>query len=493
MKAIFILFDSLNRHALPIYGSDWAKAPNFERLARRSVVFDNHWLGSAPCMPARRDMQTGRLSFLERMWGGIEPFEFHRTLPQLLKKKGVFSHIETDHYHYWYGGGEGYCNTFDTFAFHRGQEFDRWVSRVKPLEPPGPFIGRMDQYHLQNRSRFKTDADYPTPRTLAGAAQWLRENEGSDNWFLWVEAFDPHEPFDTPDAELAAYNDTYGGPKYLLHKYGLVEKTPGSVEHDRNRYAATVTMADRWLGKLFDEIDRQNLWEDTLLVLTTDHGHFVGERGYNGKNLYHCYNVLAHIPLVVHLPADRCAGERRGQLTQNIDLLPTVCDYFGFPVEHAIHGRSWRPILDANQSNGREYCLYGWFGSSVNVTDGRFTYLRAPARPDNQPLYAYGLMPSEFHGFWSPDECRRLEAGRFLRYADCPVWRFRCEGESREFIHENGLYDLGRDYEQTNNLACAPGSTPDELERQYADLLRRAMNENDSPLEQFVRMGLVSL
>lgn len=66
MKVIVILSDSLNRHYLPCYGNEWVRTPNIDRLAERSITFDNHWIGSAPCMPARRDMLTGRLNFLER-------------------------------------------------------------------------------------------------------------------------------------------------------------------------------------------------------------------------------------------------------------------------------------------------------------------------------------------------------------------------------------------------------------------------------------------
>ena len=83
MRTIFILMDSLNRHYLNAYGTGWIETPNLDRLARRGVVFDNHWIGSAPCMPARRDMLTGRLGFLERQWGGLEPYD--TTLPRLLR------------------------------------------------------------------------------------------------------------------------------------------------------------------------------------------------------------------------------------------------------------------------------------------------------------------------------------------------------------------------------------------------------------------------
>ena len=133
MKAIFVLLDSLNRNYLPIYGNDWVRAPNIGRLAKKGVVHDNHWLGSAPCMPARRDILTGRLNFLERPWGAIEPFDV--PFPGLLRKAGIRSHMETDHYHYFHVGGENYHTQFDTYQFHRGQENDCWQSRARDLRP----------------------------------------------------------------------------------------------------------------------------------------------------------------------------------------------------------------------------------------------------------------------------------------------------------------------------------------------------------------------
>src|SRR4051794_1990484 len=75
MKAVFVLFDSLCRNALGCYGSRWVKTPNFDRFAKRGVTFDSHFVGSLPCMPARRDLHTGRLNFMHRSWGPLEPFD----------------------------------------------------------------------------------------------------------------------------------------------------------------------------------------------------------------------------------------------------------------------------------------------------------------------------------------------------------------------------------------------------------------------------------
>jgi arylsulfatase A-like enzyme len=82
MRTVFMLFDSLNRLSLGPYGSNKISTPNFDRLAKRSVTFDKHYVGSMPCIPARRDLQTGRLSFLHRSWGPMEPFD--NSFPEIL-------------------------------------------------------------------------------------------------------------------------------------------------------------------------------------------------------------------------------------------------------------------------------------------------------------------------------------------------------------------------------------------------------------------------
>jgi len=372
MKVILILSDSLHRHYLPPYGNEDTIAPNIERFARRSVTFDNHWIGSAPCMPARRDMLTGRLHFLERGWGGVEPFDI--PFPHLLRDDaGVFCHMETDHYHYFHVGGENYHMPFNSWSFHRGQEADTYVSRVSSPEEP-EHLGQWRAQYAKNQTAFQTAADYSTPRTFQRAVDWLQANEGADDYFLWIEAFDPHEPFDCPDEYLEMYGDDWRGPQYNWSGYEKVDGESEATRHLQRQYMATLTMMDEWFGKLLDELERQGTYEETLVILTTDHGHMLGERGLTGKNRWHAWNEMAHIPLIVHLPGSAHAGERRMQLTQNVDIMPTVCDYFGVPIPHAIHGESWRPVLEENAPVQRRAALYGWFGQSVNLSDGRYTY-----------------------------------------------------------------------------------------------------------------------
>ena len=107
MKAILIMMDTCCRHMLRLYRPEAkASTPNIDRLAERSLVFDNHFIASAPCMPARRDILTGRVNFLERGWGPVEPYDV--TLPRILRENGIFTHIVTDHSHYMEIGGGGF-------------------------------------------------------------------------------------------------------------------------------------------------------------------------------------------------------------------------------------------------------------------------------------------------------------------------------------------------------------------------------------------------
>lgn len=483
MKAIFVLLDSLNRNYLPIYGNDWVRAPNITRLANSGVVHDNHWLGSAPCMPARRDIMTGRLNFLERPWGAIEPFDV--PFPGLLRKAGIRSHMETDHYHYFHVGGENYHTQFDTYQFHRGQENDCWQSRARPPGEP-EHLGRWTEQYALNAERFTSAAEFPTPKTFLGAVDWLQRNEGADDFLLWVEGFDPHEPFDCPQVYVDQYGDDWSGPLNLWTGYDRAEGGEDAIRHLRRRYAGTLSMADEYLGRLLDELERQGIFEETLIILTTDHGHLIGEHGCTGKNRWHAWNELSNLPFVAKLPGNRHAGQRRAQLTQNIDVMPTLLDYFGIECPHAIHGESLRGVFENDAAVAREAVLYGWFGMPVNVTDGSYTYMRAAARADNAPLFMHYQVPTSYHFHSLPGAgmFRDAEFGNFLPYTDMPVVRARSGMRRTDIVADSQLFHLGNDPGQTRNLVGKPA------EARYVELLRRTMERVDAPPSQFERLGL---
>ena len=130
MRTIFVMFDSLNRNAIGAYGGQVIATPNFDRFSKRAITFDKHYVGSLPCMPARRDMHTGRLNFMHRPWGPLEPFD--NSYASLLSEQGIYTHIVSDHLHYFENGGSGYVTSFDSWDFVRGQEYDPIEVMVRP-------------------------------------------------------------------------------------------------------------------------------------------------------------------------------------------------------------------------------------------------------------------------------------------------------------------------------------------------------------------------
>ncbi|HEX5505782.1 MAG TPA: sulfatase [Thermomicrobiales bacterium] len=492
MKALFVILDTLRRDYLAPYGNEWVHTPNIARLAARSVVCDNHWAGSLPCMPARREFMTGRHNFLERGWGPLEPFD--DVLPHLLRQvapRPVFSHLITDHYHYFYLGGEGHNNSFDSWQFERGQESDLWVSRVDLPALPESLNRRVRrEQHALNRLAQRAERDFSGPRCVEHAVRWLHDNEGSDGWLLQLELFDPHEPFYVVPEYLALYGDTWDGPLYDWPDYGVCKDSPAAVAHIRNCYAALLTMTDRWLGRLWDALDALDLWRDTLVVLTTDHGSMLGEHQYWMKNAMPVYHEIARIPLIVHLPGDRQAGARVAALTQSTDLMPTFLDWFGAPRPPHLHGASLRPALEAGAAV-HDALIYGYFGMALNATDGRYTYFRNPLRPDGT-VYAYTAMPTGFHDFLPREQLAQAEAGRFLGHTyNIPVFKIPQPGtaplgygDGEHYLPRHELYDLAADPAQERPL------DDPALEARFRDLLRAQLARVQAPPEHLARLGL---
>lgn len=497
MKTIVILMDSLNRRCLSIYGGDWAKTPNIERLAQRSCVFDNHFVGSAPCMPARHDLLTGRLDFLERNWAPIQPFDC--TLPDVLRDNNIFSEMITDHYHYFHLGGENYFSIFSSWKFIRGQEHDTMAPNLgEPIQKS--HYGNYDEQYERNRLEFKTEADFPSPKTFRKAAEFLDKFHDED-FLLFVDSFDPHEPFDFPDNMSRQYEDDYEDKLFYWPIYGAADAVPEeSVAHARRRYAEVVSMSDRWLGKMLDVMDKHNLWDDTMVILTTDHGFMLGEKDLLGKNFMPCYNEVYQIPMMVHLPGmneqSRCSA-----LTQNIDIMPTILDFHGISqsdCRYPLHGKNLLPLIRGEVSCVRNSVIYGMYGRHVNICDGRYTYFRAAVREDNRPLNLYTAMPSTINHYWDEDhlgDLSLIEAGPFLKWTPYPVYKipgsitvlsdFSHRFTKRDdIVSEHMLFDLETDPLQEHLL------TDPRVEEMMCRKLVEAMEAHDSPDEQFLRLGL---
>ena len=481
MKAIMVMFDSLNRRMLPPYGCDWVHAPNFQRLARKTVTFTNAFVGSMPCMPARREMHTGRYNFLHRAWGPIEPFD--DSMPEMLKKSGVYTHIATDHYHYWEDGGATYLHRYNTWEIARGHEGDCWKGEVKNPDIPES-LGPKTRNHYVNRKYMRNEEDQPQPKTFAMGLEFLKTNHTEDNWFLTIETFDPHEPYLVPRKYQDLYPHEYNGPDFFWPRYERVTETPEQIRHCRLLNAALVSMCDAHLGKVLDAMDELDLWKDTMLIVNTDHGYLLGEHGWWAKTVQPWYNEIAHMPLFIWDP--RCGRQdaRCDALVQTIDLAPTLLEYFGVDRTPDMEGVALRETVASN-APVREAGLFGIHGGHVNCTDGRYVYMRGCAEPDNVPLYNYTLMPTHMRSLFGVNELREMElAEPFPFTKGCRTMRTRAHSWANLYPFGTMLFDLQTDPGQEH-----PIHDPEAEERMIGRLVR-LMKENGSPAEQFERLGL---
>lgn len=488
MKAIMVMFDSLNRRMLPPYGADWVHAPNFQRLAGRTVTFDQCYGGSMPCMPARRELHTGRYNFLHRSWGPLEPFD--DSVPAMLTSAGVHTHLTTDHQHYWEDGGATYHNRYSTYEFFRGQEGDAWKGQVADPEMPDalgmaaqmkPKLWRQDWV---NRAHLEDKADHPQTLTFDAGVEFIETNKDEDSWFVQIETFDPHEPFFSYAEYKTHYAAGYDGPHFDWPDYAKVTETPDAVEHARAEYAALLTMCDESLGRVLDLMDENDMWDDTLLIVCTDHGFMLGEHGWWGKNVQPWYDETIHNPLFVWDPRVGAAGERRDQLVQTIDIGPTLLEFFGVDRTDDMQGQ---PLVDVIRegTSVREHGLFGIFGGHVCVTDGRYVYMRAAATPQNQPLSEHTLMPTMMTDFFPRPQLAAAELSDPLPFSKgLKVLKMPAQSWVSPAAFGTQLFDLETDPEQHTPLKDAA------LELQMATALRDALIAADAPAEQYVRLGL---
>jgi arylsulfatase A-like enzyme len=485
MRAIMVMYDSLNRRILPPYGGTKVHAPNFARLAQNCVTFDNCYVGSMPCIPARRELHTGRYNFLHRSWGPLEPFD--DSMPAILSENGVYTHLVSDHQHYWEDGGATYHTRYDSWDFSRGQEGDPYKGVVAVPMARGPTVPHQARARRQdhiNRTYQIGEAAQPQTLTFNAGLEFIRTNSSSDKWFLQIETFDPHEPFFTQQSYKGLYPHTYTGGQFDWPVYGPVTESAEVVEHVRCEYAALVSMCDQSLGRVLSAMDELALWRDTMLIVCTDHGFLLGEHGWWAKNVPPWFNEISHTPLFVWDPRTGVRGERRHSLVQMIDFAPTLLDYFGVKPPRDMQGTPLRELIERD-TPARNAGLFGAFGAYVNVTDGRYVYMRSCNEPSNQPLFEYTLMPTHMRARFEPQELLHIELAEPFSFTKS-VRPLRIPGRSFGGSKQFGtmLFDLERDPEQKNPIV------DDDIELRMIGLLLTWMRATDAPMEQYDRLGL---
>lgn len=380
MNVIVIMNDSLRRDHINAYGvpPPWPRpghegepfihTPNLDRLAAESAIFDRCYIASYPTVPNRRDLFTGRWGFLETGWEPLLPDDV--LLSEVLSAAGIVTQIFFDTLPMG-GAGYNFMRGFDGWHFVRGQHGDQWVTAPFPIKMPAPLHmlrgdrAKMERI-LRNKFARRYERDYMAPKTFSAALDWLEDNYKQPNFLLWIDTWDPHEPFDPPEYDYARYADpTYEGPSIIYPQYGRTGYlTEAQLNDIRALYAGEVTMVDRCLGYLLDKVEALGLDRNTMIIHTTDHGYIMGEHDLIGKPgdlLGNLYEPHCHIGLLIKHPEGIGAGQRIPAIVQPPDIMPTILDYFGIAPPSTVQGKSLLPLMRGEVREQYEFAISGRF------------------------------------------------------------------------------------------------------------------------------------
>lgn len=421
MNVIVIVTDSLRADHLGCfpgcmkYDGQEIRTPNLDRLAAEGTLFTQAHAESLPTVPTRTTWWTGRVGFPFRGWGPFQTSDY--LLAEVLWSRGYESALVTDVYHMHkpvYNCGRG----FDTVTWVRGQEYDAWQNddtiavdldqwhRLREDQTDELWRPRFEQY-LRNRAHFRDEEDWFTPRVTKEAIAWLEDRVQKrgrkDGLFLWVDYFDPHEPWDPPEPYWSMYKTPgYTGPDLIDPVAGPTAGylTEEEVLRIRSLYAGEVTFVDKWVGVLLDRIRDLGLDENTLIIHLSDHGEPFGEHGIIRKARPWNYEELVRIPWIIRHPEGVGAGQVCEALVQPTDLMPTILDFLGireklslpytaprttadlFPqdmVSHTqditMHGVSLLPLMRGEVAQIRPYAYTGHHGKQWSLQNHEWRLL----------------------------------------------------------------------------------------------------------------------
>ncbi|UCG12416.1 MAG: sulfatase [Deltaproteobacteria bacterium] len=395
MNVIWIVADTLRRDHIRAYGNNAIRTPALDSLAAKSVRFDNHYAAGFPTMPARADHMTGRwtMSFM-----GWEPLpESVTTVAQLLASKGFHTAAVVDT-PFYLRDGMNYDRGFQTFHMTPGQE----GSGAKALQRG---------YHESQdvRAAWRYESDYNAAQTFTKAMQWL-ENHYKEDFLLYVDTWDPHEPWDAPSYYAGLYWPDYDG-EIIQPVYGKWHEASGFTEEKLRKahatYCGEVTMVDTWLGFFLQRVENMGLMDRTAIIFTSDHGFYFGEHdGLFGKMVYEkrpdgtfplledwdklheggswayspLYEELIRIPLLIYLPGLSPGIYRH--LTSAVDLMPTVLDILHQEIPGFVEGESLLPRVRDPSLPGRDFVIstipFANPGDPVRSVDNFLRMLAAP-------------------------------------------------------------------------------------------------------------------
>lgn len=457
MNFIIVISDTLRRDFLGCYGNDLISTPNIDRFAEKCLVFDHAYSGSFPTVPHRRDVMTGRFTFTYTGWAPMTREE--PVLAEILSRAGYASMMILDCPHI-VENGYYFDKGFDGWEWIRGQESDRW--KTAPFETHSPCDESkirgsrgLNNHHRRNVAHWRHEEDHFVARTMHTACLWLEENYKRP-FFLYVDTFDPHEPWDAPQWYIDMYDPGYKGEVVDYPQYSEVDfLTPEELKHCRALYAAEVTLVDRWVGRLFQKIEDLGLLDDTILVFTADHGFLLGEHNIIGKAIIKyadegrlfshvpLYSEISRVPWLVSAPG--ITPGRSNAIVQAPDIMATFLDYAAAAPPDGMNGLSFREVVEGKKKEHRQYAV-----SSPAIQGG--------GKGNAQPVVTDGRWAHHLTG-------KPIGTEEIDRAVD------GLEKKRHERKYEALFFDRQEDPAETNNLLDTQRDKTEEFRQQFVQLL----------------------
>jgi len=420
MNVIVIINDSLRWDHLGCYGNNWIKTPNIDKLASESAVFDYFYPEGVPTVPCRTTFFTGRFTFPFRGWQRLEPTDI--LLAEILWNKGFTSALITDVYHL-HKPSMAFERGFDYTQHVRGHEGDPWVldesievdiDRYYKGDGKDKAVRQQLIQYLRNTHLWKSEEDTFVARVVKAGIRWLEGQPRKDNLLLWLDCFDPHEPWDPPPPYNRMYTDpNYSGKDIIQPIPGKVEGylTPEELNHISRLYAGKVTLCDHWVGQFLDRIKELGMYDNTLIIYTTDHGEPFGDHGIIRKAEPLLYEELVHIPLIIRHPEGMGAGKRLDALVETTEIFPTILDFLNVRRPPRIHGESLLPIMSGEVESIRDYAYMGQFKRAWRINDREWSLLLNLDKDNSKELYNLREDPGEKQDLISvkPQKAMELE------------------------------------------------------------------------------------
>jgi len=432
LNLLTVMFDSLRPDHIATNGHPQIRTPNLDHFAAEGTVFARTYAEYPITIPSRTAFFCGIYTFTNRSWSTLRPYD--TTLAEVLRREGYRTACFADSpmgTTVW-----DFDRGFDEFTYVADGPCHTPV--VEGREPDfGPYsVVRAENDDRASAQRFLSQTrinrqwsmetrGYYSPDTITHlATEWLDNADTDKPFWLHLDYFDPHEPWDPPEPYMSMYDPGYTGKRYAMPTGPEIDwMTPEELQQVRHLYMGKVTQVDDQLPALWKALREKGLAENTLVVIISDHGEPFGEHRRIRKFGVPLYDELAACVMMMRLPGVVPEGKRVETLAQNVDMMPTLLDLFGVDDKPRMDGVSLVPIIQGKADTVREEAHIGAFQLRAGlVTDDGWKLI------DNR-----GEKPDELYRLPDdPQESRNLHADKadLARSLHRRLWEFAARWHS---------------------------------------------------------------